>query len=131
MRHKLSGRKLGRTAAHRAHLFRNMVTSLLGRGYYETTLPKAKEVRRIAEKFVTLGKDDNLANRKKAHSYLKDKAVIAKLFKEIGPQFKARKGGYIRVTRSRVRHGDGAEMAYIELLSEDRLGSSAKEAVVE
>lgn len=116
MRHKSGLRKLNRTKAHRGSLFRNMATSLLREGKLTTTIEKAKELRSVVEKYITLGKEDNLHSRRKAYSYLKSESVVAKLFTEIGPRFKARKGGYTRVVRAGLRHGDAAEMAWIELV---------------
>ena len=95
-----------------------MATSLLKYERCETTVPKAKELRRVVEPLVRLGAEDTLHNRRKAYSYLLDKAVVYKLFTDIGPRFKQREGGYTRIVRTRVRHGDAAEMAVIELLSE-------------
>ena len=120
MRHKLAFRHLSRSASHRRALFRNMATSLFKYERFETTLPKAKELRRIVEPLVRLGAEDNLNNRRKAFSYLLDKVVVRKLFSDIGPRFKSRPGGYTRIVRTRVRHGDAAQMALIELLSEVR-----------
>lgn len=119
MRHKLAFRQLSRSSSHRRALLRNMATSLLRYERFETTLPKAKELRRIIEPLVRLGSADNLSNRRKAYSYLFDKKVVHKLFVDIGPRFKSRTGGYTRIVRTRVRHGDAAQMAMIELLSEE------------
>lgn len=116
MRHNSGLRKLNRTKAHRVSLFRNMTTSLLDLGKFETTIEKAKELRSVVEKFITVGKEDTLSARRKAYSYIKDKAVVHKLFTEIGPKYKSRNGGYTRIVRSGYRHGDAAELAYIELV---------------
>ena len=116
MRHKNSGRKLSRTPAHRRALLRNMVTSLIKHERLETTVPKAKELRRVAERFITLGGTDTLAARRRAYAYIFDKAVVHKLFADIGPRYKERPGGYTRVLRSGIRKGDAAEMAVIELV---------------
>jgi large subunit ribosomal protein L17 len=116
MRHGHGLRKYGRTSAHRRAMFRNLATSLLKAEKCETTVEKAKGLRPVVEKLITLGKNDTLPARRKAYGYLKDKGIVHKLFADIGPRFVARKGGYTRIVRSRVRHGDAAEMAYIELL---------------
>jgi len=119
MRHRISGRKLGRTTEHRQALFRNMATSLIKHEQIRTTLPKAKELRPIVEKLVTLGKGDSLAARRRAHAYLKDEKVVAKLFTTLGPRYAERKGGYTRVLRAGMRYGDAATMAVIEFVDRD------------
>ena len=119
MRHHNALRKFGMTSSHRRAMFRNMTTSLLLHEKFETTLERAKDLRRVVEKLITLAGRDNLHARRQAYSYLLSKAVVHKLFAEIGPRFKARPGGYTRVIRSGVRHGDAAQLAYIELLSEE------------
>ena len=116
MRHGNAHRKLGRTASHRNSLFRNMATELLRHETMRTTIEKAKELRPIVEKLVTLGKNDSLHSRRKAYSYLVDKDVVHKLFAIIGPRFKKREGGYLRIVRADVRPGDAASMAYIEFV---------------
>ena len=116
MRHGNAHRKLGRTASHRNSLFRNMATELLRRETMRTTIEKAKELRPIVERLVTLGKSDSLHSRRKAYSYLVDKDVVHKLFAVIGPRFKKRDGGYLRIVRADVRPGDAANMAYIEFV---------------
>jgi large subunit ribosomal protein L17 len=116
VRHRSGHRKLGRTAAHRRALFRNLSTSVIAEEKVITTVEKAKEIRPIVEKLVTLAKEDTLHGRKTAHSYLKDKATVVKLFTEVGPRFKSRPGGYLRITRIGVRPGDNAEMAQIEFV---------------
>jgi large subunit ribosomal protein L17 len=116
MRHGKAFRKFSRTPAHRKALFRNMATELLRREQFETTVWKAKDLRPVVEKLITIAKEDNLHSRRKAYNYLKDKTVVHKLFADIGPRFKTRNGGYTRVVRTRVRVGDAAEMAVIELL---------------
>ncbi len=118
MRHQVSMRKLSRTASHRHAMLRNMVTSLLQHEQIETTVAKAKEVRRLAEKFITLGGEDTLHARRQAYSFIKSKEVVQKLFAVLGPRFKARKGGYTRVLRTRVRAGDTAPMAVIQLVTD-------------
>ena len=116
MRHKKKLRKLNRTPSHRRALFRNMATALLERERCETTLPKAKELRGVVERLITLAGEDTLHRRRQAYGYLCSKAVVHKLFAEIGPRFKERPGGYTRVVRTRRRAGDCAEMAVIELV---------------
>lgn len=128
MRHRKRGRKLNRTPAHRRALFRNMATDLLRHERIETTVEKAKELRGPVEKLITLAGEDSLANRRLAYSYLQDKAVVHKLFTEIGPIFKSRPGGYTRVVRSRLRAGDCAQLAVIELV--ERTEARSKDAAV-
>ncbi len=126
MRHQKSGRKLNRTSSHRSAMFRNMATSLITHEVIKTTLPKAKELRRVAEPLITLAKVDGVANRRLAFSRLRDKAAVGKLFSEIGPRFRARKGGYLRILKCGFRNGDAAPMAYVELV--DRPQAPAAEA---
>jgi large subunit ribosomal protein L17 len=116
MRHLKSGRKLNRTSSHRTAMFRNMATSLITHEVIKTTLPKAKELRRVAEPLITLAKIDGVANRRLAFSRLRDKAAVGKLFTEIGPRYRERKGGYLRILKCGVRAGDAAPMAYVELV---------------
>jgi large subunit ribosomal protein L17 len=116
MRHRKSGRKLGRNSSHRKAMFRNMATSLFRHETIKTTLPKAKELRRVAEPLITLAKEDGVANRRLAFSRLRDKEVVGKLFKELGPRFKARPGGYIRILKLGPRAGDAAPMALVMLV---------------
>ena len=118
MRHMKSGRKLGRTSSHRKALFRNMVTSLFEHERIQTTDAKAKEVRRIAEKLITLGKKGDLAARRRALSYIRDKDVVHKLFAEISPKFEARPGGYTRIMKLGNRLGDNAPISVLELVQE-------------
>ncbi|MGD9535960.1 MAG: 50S ribosomal protein L17 [Alphaproteobacteria bacterium] len=120
MRHSLSGRKLGRPTAHRRALFRNLATALLKHEQITTTLPKAKELRPIVEKLITLGKADSLASRRRAHAFLKDDAVVAKLYSTLGPRYATRQGGYTRVLHAGMRYGDAAPMAVIELVERDK-----------
>ena len=115
MRHKKSGRKLGRNSSHRKAMFRNMATSMLMHETIRTTLPKAKELRRVVEPLITLAKEDSVANRRLAFSRLRDKEVVGKLFSEIGPRFKERPGGYLRVLKMGPRPGDAAPMAIVML----------------
>jgi len=116
MRHGKGLRNLSRTSSHRRALLRNMATSFLQAESFETTVPKAKELRPVVERLITLGKNDTLAARRQAYSYLLSKAAVAKLFTEIGPRCSSRNGGYTRIVRTRVRPGDAAEMAIIELV---------------
>ncbi len=116
MRHRKSGRKFNRTSAHRKAMFRNMTASLVEHELIKTTLPKAKELRRVAEPLITLSKKDSVANRRLAFSRLRDDAVVAKLFNELGPRFLERPGGYLRVLKCGFRAGDNAPMAYVEVI---------------
>ena len=116
MRHGNGQRQLSRSTSHRRALLRNMATSFLKYERFETTVPKAKELRPVVERLITLGKIDNLAARRQAYSYLTDKAVVHKLFADVGPRCKERNGGYTRIVRTRFRNGDAAEMAVIELV---------------
>jgi len=116
MKHKVVGRKLGRNASHRKAMLRNLVTSLLEHERIVTTVPKAKEARRIADKMITLGKRGDLHARRQAMSYIRSKGVVAKLFDELGEQYADRQGGYTRIIRTGVRNGDAASMAIIELV---------------
>ncbi len=126
MRHKMAGRKLGRNPSHRRAMLRNLVTSLLEHERLVTTLPKAKAVRPIAEKMITLGKRDTLHARRQVKAYLLSDDVSKKVFDTIGPRFSSRPGGYSRIIRYRNRVGDGAEEAIIELI-----GSGLEESRVE
>src|SRR5215831_10238149 len=116
MRHRHGLRKLNRTSSHRVAMLRNMTISLLTHEVIRTTLPKAKELRRVAEPLITLGKDATLANRRLAFSRLRDRAVVMKLFNELGPRYKARPGGYLRILKFGFRVGDKAPMALVELV---------------
>lgn len=127
MRHGKALRQLSRNTSHRRALLRNMATSFFEVESFETTLPKAKELRPIVERLITLGKNDTLSSRRQAYSYLLSKAVVAKLFTDIGPRCSARNGGYTRIVRTRVRPGDAAEMAIIELVDKSTDGSSKSE----
>ncbi|MHB8764474.1 MAG: 50S ribosomal protein L17 [Deferrisomatales bacterium] len=118
MRHRKTGRKLGRDSSHRKALFRNMVTSLFEHGRIETTDAKAKEVRRVAEKLITLGKRGDLHARRRVLAYVRLKDVAAKLFSEIGPRFAQRPGGYTRIVKLGVRRGDAAPVSILELVEE-------------
>jgi len=119
MRHLNSGRKLGRTTEHRTALFRNMATSLFRHERIETTDAKAKELRSFAEKLITLAKRGDLHARRQAYQDIRDQEVLAKLFGDIGPRFKARNGGYTRIIKSRIRRGDNAPISIIELVGNE------------
>src|SRR5712671_4737630 len=116
MRHQLSGRQLSRNSSHRAAMFRNMAASLLRHETIRTTLPKAKELRRVVEPLITLGKSDSAANRRLAFARLRDVAIVDKLFDDLGPRFKPRPGGYTRILRMDERPGDSAPMALMQLV---------------
>ncbi len=116
MRHRLGLRKLNRTSSHRLAMFRNMTVSLLRHEVIKTTLPKAKELRRVAEPILTLGKTPTLANRRLAFARLRDREMVTKLFNELGPRYAARNGGYLRVLKFGFRQGDNAPMALVELM---------------
>ena len=116
MRHRKSGRKLNRNSSHRKAMFKNMTASLVEHELIKTTLPKAKELRRVAEPLITLAKEDSVANRRLAFDRLRNKATVGKLFSELGPRFKERPGGYIRILKCGYRQGDKAPMAYVELV---------------
>lgn len=120
MRHMKSGRKLNRTSSHREAMFRNMTASLIKHELIRTTLPKAKELRRVAEPLITLGKTDGVANRRLAFSRLRDKQAVGKLFVELGPRYRERPGGYLRILKCGFRPGDNAPMAYVELVDRPR-----------
>jgi large subunit ribosomal protein L17 len=119
MRHRKSGRKLNRTSSHRRAMFRNMATALLKHEQITTTLPKAKDLRRVVEKLITLAGEDKLANRRQAYAYIQDEAVVRKLFETLGPRYVDRPGGYTRVLKAGFRYGDSAAMAVIELVDRD------------
>lgn len=116
MRHHLGLRKLNRTSSHRLAMLRNMIASLLRHEVIKTTLPKAKELRRVAEPILTLGKNPSLANRRLAFARLRDREMVTKLFDELGPRYATRNGGYSRILKFGFRKGDNAPMALIELL---------------
>ncbi|KXS31048.1 MAG: 50S ribosomal protein L17 [Candidatus Gallionella acididurans] len=116
MRHRLGLRKLNRTSSHRLAMFRNMTVSLLRHELIKTTLPKAKELRRVAEPILTLGKTPSLANRRLAFARLRDREMVTKLFDELGPRYAARNGGYSRILKFGFRKGDNAPMALVELM---------------
>ncbi len=116
MRHRKSGRLLNRTSAHRKAMFKNMTASLVEHELIKTTLPKAKELRRVAEPLITLAKQDSVANRRLAFARIGDKAAVGKLFNELGPRYQNRPGGYLRILKCGFRAGDNAPMAYVELV---------------
>ena len=116
MRHRHGLRKLNKTSSHRLAMFRNMTNSLFLHEVIKTTLPKAKELRKIAEPLITLGKTPTLANRRLAFNRLRDRDMVTKLFEELGPRYQARPGGYMRILKYGFRQGDNAPMAYIELV---------------
>ena len=116
MRHRKSGRKLNRNSSHRQAMFRNMSVSLFEHELIKTTLPKAKELRRVAEPLITLAKDDSVANRRLAFARTRSKEAVGKLFNELGPRYEARPGGYIRILKCGFRAGDNAPMALVELV---------------
>ncbi len=116
MRHRKAGRKLGRTSSHRDAMLRNMVTSLLDQERIVTTVPKAKEARRVVEQMITLGKRGDLHARRQALAYIRSKDIVAKLFDEISAQYASRQGGYTRIIRTGTRSGDAAPMAILELV---------------
>ncbi len=116
MRHRKSGRKLNRNSSHRKAMFKNMTASLVEHEVIKTTLPKAKELRRVAEPMITLAKEDSVANRRLAFDRLRSKAAVGKLFTDLGPRYRERPGGYIRILKCGYRQGDSAPMAYVELV---------------
>ena len=116
MRHRHSGRKLNRTDTHRNAMFRNMAVSLVEHEVIKTTLPKAKELRRVVEPLITHAKNDSVAKRRLAFARLRDKAAVGKLFAELGPRYKDRPGGYLRILKCGFRSGDNAPMALVELV---------------
>ena len=116
MRHQKAGRKFSRTSAHREAMFKNMAASLFKHELIKTTLPKAKELRRVAEPLITLSKVDSVANRRLAFSRLRDKEAVGNLFTTLGPRYQARPGGYLRILKCGFRAGDNAPMAYVELV---------------
>tara|TARA_B100000470_G_scaffold171317_1_gene135681 strand:- start:198 stop:584 length:387 start_codon:yes stop_codon:yes gene_type:complete len=121
MRHRESGRKLNRNSSHRKAMFRNMAVSLIEHEMIKTTLPKAKELRRIAEPLITMAKVDNVAKRRLAFSRLRDRNIVTKLFNELGPRYKERPGGYLRILKCGFRAGDKAAMAIVELVDRPQI----------
>lgn len=127
MRHHKSGRKLNRTSSHRTAMFRNMAVSLFRHEQIRTTLPKAKELRRVAEPLITMGKNPSLANRRLAFARLRDREIVGKLFDDIGVRFKDRPGGYLRVLKTGFRAGDSAPMAIVQLVERKSVTPAAEE----
>lgn len=128
MRHRLSNRKLNRTTSHRLAMLRNMTNSLLRHEVIKTTLPKAKELRRVAEPLITMGKSPSLANHRLAFNRLRDREMVLKLFNELGPRYQTRNGGYLRILKFGFRQGDNAPMALVELLDRPEGGVEAEAA---
>jgi large subunit ribosomal protein L17 len=126
MRHNVGGRKLGRTTAHRKALFRNQLSALIEHEQVKTTLAKAKELRRLAERVVTQGKLDSVHARRRVRRWLPDRRQVSKLFEEIGPRFAERPGGYLRIVKLGPRKGDGAEMALLEFVEKSEDAASGK-----
>lgn len=118
MRHRKAGRQLGRNSSHRRAMYRNMASSLLLHETIKTTLPKAKELRRVVEPLITMAKEDGVAQRRRAFDRLRDKAVVGKLFNELGPRYQARPGGYLRILKMGNRPGDNAPMALVQLVDQ-------------
>jgi large subunit ribosomal protein L17 len=127
MRHLKSGRKLNRTSSHRKAMFSNMTASLIEHEVIKTTLPKAKELRRVAEPLITLAKSDSVANRRLAFSRLRNDSAVGKLFAELGPRYQDRPGGYLRILKTGFRAGDAAPMAIVELVDRPELVAEAAE----
>ena len=128
MRHRQSNRKLNRTTSHRLAMFRNMSVSLLKHEVIKTTLPKAKDLRRFVEPLITLGKEPSLANHRLAFDRLRDRDIVMKLFGELGPRYKTRPGGYLRILKYGFRNGDNAPMALVELVDRPETGVEPIEA---
>jgi large subunit ribosomal protein L17 len=127
MRHRHGLRKLNRTSSHRLAMLRNMSVSLLKHEAIKTTLPKAKELRRVVEPIINLGKTDTLANKRLAFDRLRDRDMVVKLFDELGPRYKARNGGYLRILKMGFRQGDNAPMAYVELVDRPAVEEEARD----
>ena len=127
MRHQKSGRALGRKSSHRKAMYRNMAASLIKHETIRTTLPKAKELRRVVEPLITMAKTDGVARRRVAFSRLRDKPSVGKLFNELGPRFKDRQGGYLRILKIGYRPGDSAPMALVQLLDQPEQEAAAEE----
>jgi large subunit ribosomal protein L17 len=128
MRHRQSNRKLNRTTSHRLAMFRNMSVSLLKHEVIKTTLPKAKELRRFVEPLITLGKEPSLSNHRLAFDRLRDREIVMKLFGELGPRYKTRPGGYLRILKYGFRNGDNAPMALVELVDRPETTEAPAEA---
>ena len=130
MRHRHGLRKLNRTSSHRLAMLRNMTVSLLKHEAIKTTLPKAKELRRVIEPIITLGKTDTLSNKRLAFSRLRDREMVVKLFAELGPRYATRNGGYLRILKMGFRQGDNAPMAYVELVDRPEPTEAAEDTAV-
>ena len=126
MRHRHGLRKLNRTSSHRLAMLRNMMVSLLRHEAIKTTLPKAKELRRVVEPMLTLGKTDSLANKRLAFARLRDREIVGKLFNELGPRYATRNGGYLRILKMGFRVGDNAPMAFVELLDRPEVSEAVE-----
>jgi len=131
MRHRKSGRLLNRNSSHRKAMFRNMAVSLMQHEMIKTTLPKAKELRRVAEPLITMAKTDSVAKRRLAFSRLRDRDIVSKLFNELGPRYKERSGGYLRILKCGYRSGDKAPMAIVELMDRPASDADAENATSE
>ena len=131
MRHANGYRKLNRTSSHRAAMFRNMAVSLLRHEAIKTTLPKAKELRRVVEPLITLGKSPSLANRRLAFDRLRDREIVGKIFGELGPRYATRNGGYLRILKIGFRVGDNAPMAFVELMDRPEPTEAAEVSTME
>ncbi|MCL5043204.1 MAG: 50S ribosomal protein L17 [Pseudomonadaceae bacterium] len=127
MRHRKSGRHLSRTSSHRKAMFQNMAVSLFENELIKTTLPKAKELRRVAEPLITLAKDDTVANRRLAFDRTRSKEAVGKLFNDLGKRYADRPGGYVRILKCGYRAGDAAPMAYVELVDRPELAAASEE----
>lgn len=126
MRHRKSGRHLNRTSSHRKAMFQNMANSLFRHEIIKTTLPKAKELRRLAEPLITMAKEDSIAKRRLAFARMRDKEMVGKLFAELAPRYKDRPGGYLRILKCGFRPGDAAPMAYVELVDRPETSDAAE-----
>ncbi len=131
MRHRKTGTNLGRDTAHREAMLQNMSSSLFKHELIRTTLPKAKELRRVAEPLITLAKEDSVANRRLVFSRLRDKEMVGKLFNELGPRYQARPGGYLRILKCGFRPGDNAPMAYVELVDRPQPEADVADTVID
>lgn len=129
MRHRKSGRQLNRNSSHRKAMFQNMTNSLFEHEIIKTTLPKAKELRRVAEPLITLAKEDNVAKRRLAFDRMRDKNMVGKLFSELAPRYKDRPGGYLRILKCGFRSGDAAPMAYVELVGRPEIADETVQEV--
>lgn len=127
MRHRNSGRQLNRNSSHRKAMFKNMAASLVRHEMIKTTVPKAKELRRVIEPLITKAKNDSVANRRLAFARLRDREVVTKLFNELGPRYQERPGGYVRILKCGFRAGDSAPMAIVELVDRPEMGEEAVE----